>query len=106
MKSRIKMFWFMTLHIKLWFGAKTLHIRFDKVDGIIRIYDAARYLVLFGPEKYNAIYSRTRYLICLTYVVSHMFFSHIYAKIKLDFYDFLPIEKTLSFHNVIIHNTY
>ena len=35
----------------------------DKVDGFIRVYDGTRYLVLFGPEKYNAIYNRIRYLI-------------------------------------------
>ena len=32
-------------------GAKPLRIRFDKVDGFIRIYDGNRYLVLFGPER-------------------------------------------------------
>ena len=32
-------------------GAKPLRIRFDKVDGFIRIYDGTRYLVLFGPER-------------------------------------------------------
>ena len=30
-------------------GVKPLHIRFDKVDGFIGIYDGARYLVLFPP---------------------------------------------------------
>ena len=33
---------------------KPLHIRFDKVDGIFRFYDGTRYLVLFGPEKYDS----------------------------------------------------
>ena len=33
----------------------------------------------------------------------HIFFSHYFAKIKLDSYDSLPIEKTLTLHNVIIH---
>ena len=32
-------------------GVKPLRIRFDRVDGFIRIYDVTRYLVLFGPEK-------------------------------------------------------
>ena len=32
-------------------GAKPLGIRFDKVDGSIRIYHGTRYLVLFGSEK-------------------------------------------------------
>ena len=30
------------------------------------------------------------------------FFSRYYAKIKVDSYDFLPIEKRLTLHNVII----
>ena len=29
----------------------------------IRIYDGTRYLVLFGSEKYNAIYNRSKYLL-------------------------------------------
>ena len=36
-------------------GAKPLRIRFDTVDGFIRIYDGTRYLLLFGSEKYDAI---------------------------------------------------
>ena len=63
-------------------GAKPLHIRFDKVDRFIRVYDGTRYLVLFGREKYKAIYNRIRYLIsqksCITYV-----FSNNYARIKI-----------------------
>ena len=43
-------------------GAKPLRIRFDKVDGFIRVYDGTRYLVWFGPEKYDTIYSRIIYL--------------------------------------------
>ena len=31
-----------------------------------------------------------------------MFFSHYYAKIKVDSYDSLPVEKKLKLHNVII----
>ena len=31
-----------------------------------------------------------------------MFFFHNYPKIKVDSYDYLPLEKTLTFHNVII----
>ena len=34
----------------------------------------------------------------MTYV-----FSHYYAKIKVDSYDSLPLEKTLTLHNVLIH---
>ena len=31
-------------------GSKPLRIRFDKIDGLIRVYDGTRYLVLFGGE--------------------------------------------------------
>ena len=36
-------------------NAKHLHIRFDKIDGFIRVYDGTRYLVLFGSEKNDFI---------------------------------------------------
>ena len=36
-------------------GAKPLRIRFNKVDGFIRVYGGTRYLVLFGTEKYDFI---------------------------------------------------
>ena len=81
--------------------AKPLRIRFDKVDGFVRDYDGTRYLVLFGPEKYDAIYNRIRYFLSqkgsITYVISHN-----YARMKVDSYDFLPLEKPLTLHNVII----
>ena len=80
---------------------KPLRIRFDKIDGFIRIYDGTRHLLLFGSEKYNAIYNRIRYLISLKSSITHVF-SHCYAKIKVDSYDSLPIEKGLNLHNVII----
>ena len=39
-------------------GAKPKRIRFDKVNRFIRVYDGARYLVLFGAEKYDLNYYR------------------------------------------------
>ena len=73
-------------------GAKPLRVMFDKADGFIRVYDGTRYLVLFGPEKYDAIYNRVRYLITqksdITYVLSHN-----YVRIKIDSSDSLPLEK-------------
>ena len=44
-------------------GSKALRIRFNKIDGFVRIHDGTRYLTLFGSEKYDAIYGRIRYLI-------------------------------------------
>ena len=83
-------------------SAKPLHIRFDNVDGLIRVYDGTRYLVLFGPEIYDSIYNRIR---CLTTQKSGItyLFSRNYARIKIDSSDFLPLEKTQTLHNVVIH---
>ena len=84
-------------------GAKPLRIciRFDKVDGFIKVYDGTRYLVLFGPEKYEAIYNRIRYFISQKNSITFDF-SHNYTRIKIDSYNSLPLEKHLSPHNVII----
>ena len=55
-------------------GSKPLHIIFDKIDGFIRIYDGTRYFVLFGFEKYDAIYNRIRYLVSLKSSIRYSFF--------------------------------
>ena len=72
-------------------GAKPLHIRFYRIDGFIRIHDGARYLTLFGSEKY-AIYNRIGYLVSLKSGIAYIF-SHYFAKIKVDSYDSSPKEK-------------
>ena len=63
-------------------GAKPLRIRFDKIDGFIRIYDENRHLVLYGLEKYGVIYKRIGYL-KVKIAVSYMFFLTIMQKPKL-----------------------
>ena len=51
--------------------------------GFIRVYNGTIILVLSGPENFDAIYNRIRYVISqtsgITYVVSHN-----YAKVKVD----------------------
>ena len=37
---------------------KPLRIRFDKIDGFVKVDDETRYLVFFGSEKYDSIYNR------------------------------------------------
>ena len=73
--------------------SKPLSIRFNKIDGFIRVYDGTRYLVLIGSEKYDSIYDRIRYLInvksAITYIISHN-----YVTIKVNSYDSSPLEKT------------
>ena len=82
------------------FGSKPLRIRFDKIDGIIIIYDGTRYLTLFGTKKYDAIYDKIRYLISIKISITFII-SQYFAKTKVDSYDPLPTEKTLTLHNVI-----
>ena len=81
---------------------KPLHIRFDKIDGFCRVYYVTRYLILLGSEKYDAIYDRIRYLKSKTSAITYSF-SHYFAKMKVESYDFLPIEKRFTLHNVVIH---
>ena len=83
-------------------GAEPFRIRFGKIDGFIRVYDGATYLVLFSAERFDIICDRIRYLAGvksgITYVISHN-----YAKIKVDLYDLVPLEKTLTLHGVNTH---
>ena len=74
---------------------------FDKIDGFIEIYNGTRYLILFGSEKYDAIYNRIRKSRIVKSSITYIF-SHYYAKIKVDSNGSLPIEKRLFLHNVII----
>ena len=80
---------------------KRFRIRFDKIDGFIRIYDGTRYLTLLRSEKYDGIHNRIIYVISLKSSITYIF-SHYFAKIKVHYYDSLLIEKILNLHNVII----
>ena len=71
---------------------KPLHIRFDKIDGFIWIYDGTTQLTLSGSEKYDTIYNRIRYVISLKSGITYIF-SHYFTKIKVDSFNSLPIEK-------------
>ena len=76
---------------------------FDDVDGFIKVCDGIRYLVLFGCERYDAIYNRIRYLISQKSFIAYVF-SHNYAKSKVNSFDSLPPEKTFTLRNVIIRS--
>ena len=78
-----------------------MHNWFEKIDGFIKISDKVRYLVLFGPESYDAIYNGVRYVISeeksgITDIINHNF-----VRIRINSYNSLPTEKSLTFHNVI-----
>ena len=86
------------IHMKKFMGEKPSRIRFNKVDGFIKIYDGTRYLVLFGPRWYNAINNRIRYLIREKRSIT----DHNFARIRIDSNNSSPVERILTFHNVII----
>ena len=75
--------------------------RFDEIDGFTRIYDGSRYLVLFGHLWYDVIYNRIRYLASEKSAITSSI-NHDFARIWIDSCNFLPIEKILTFHFVII----
>ena len=83
-------------------GDKPFHIKFDKINGFIRVYDEGKWLVFFGAEKYHSIYNRIRYVIAVKGDVTYAFFSHNYTKLKIDSYNYLSLEKTLTIFNVVI----
>ena len=72
--------------------AKPLCIRFDKIDGFIRVYDGTRYLelenIILFITGLNILQGKKS---SITYVISCN-----YAKIKVDLYDSLPLEKILN----------
>ena len=82
----------MLFHTKFLWPKKLLRIRFNKIDGFIKIYDGTRYMVLFGPERYDEIYDWFKYIIRekrgVAYTISHNF-----TKTKVDSYDSLLLEK-------------
>ena len=54
-------------------------------------------LVLFRSEKHDFIYNRVRHLIRVKRGIIYAI-SHNYEKIQVNSYDFLPLEKTMTFH--------
>ena len=93
------------LHKKI-IDLKPLRIKFDKVDGIIKIYDGIRYLELSNScnkfyGKINAVFDRIDYLISKKSGITDSA-NHNFAKIRTNLYNYLPIVKKLTFHIVII----
>ena len=80
--------------------AKILRIRFDKIDGFIKSYDETRYLVLFGPKRYDEIYDQIKYIITEK-VVLHTLYLIIMQKTKLIH---LILFNSLTFYVIILFN--
>ena len=82
-------------------GSISWHIRFNKIDGFIKIYDGLRYLVSFGSGFYDESFDRIKYLISKISGITDRI-NHNFARIRIDSYYYLLIEKILTFYNVII----
>ena len=76
-------------------GEKLLNVRSNKMDGFISICDEMKCLIFLGPENYDAIYHRIKYLVSLESDI-RCIFSHYYGKIKADSYESLPIKKRFT----------
>ena len=72
-----------------------------KIHGFIKIYDKIRYLVLYDYEWFDKICDKIKYLSGIKVVLT-IELVIIFAKIRIDSYNSLPVEKLLTFHNVII----
>ena len=82
-------------------SAKPLRIRFDEIDGFIKIHDKIRYLVLFDYSHCDKICNKIKYLVSDKSGITDSI-NHNFAKIRIDLCNSLPAENILTFHNVII----
>ena len=90
-----------TTAYKTFMGSNPLRIRIDEMESFIKIYDGVRYLLLFGSRLYDAIYNKIGYLISGKIGITDSIIDS-FSRTRIDSYSSFPIEKTLTFHNVII----
>ena len=83
---------------KTFMGEKPSHIWFNKIDGFIKIDNVVRYL---GLLKFNEVYERIKFLISEKSGITDSI-NYNFARIRIDSYNSLPIEKILTFDNVAI----
>ena len=72
-----------------------MRIRFDKVDGKIE------HLILFDYGLFNKIRDKIKHLMNLK-VVLQKSINHSFGKARIDSFNYLPIKKIMTFHNVIM----
>ena len=76
-------------------------IRFYRIDGFIEIHDKYKYLVLFDYSYCDKTGDKIKYVISEKSGITDSI-NHNFARIRIESYDYLPVEKILTFHNVII----
>ena len=85
--------------------------KFDKVNVQIKMYNGIRYLEL--SDSYNEVYYGINSRICNTildrinYLISKKSgitncINHNFARVRIDSYNSLPIEKALTFYVIIL----
>ena len=67
-------------------GPKPLCVRFNQVDGFIRVYDGNRYLAFFRLERHDDTDNWIRDLVSLKSGITYIFDLY-FTKIKVDSYD-------------------
>ena len=77
-----------------------MRIRFNKIEGFIKIHDKIRYLVLFDYSYCDKICDMIKYLISGKSGITDSI-THNFGKIRIDSYNSLPIEKILTFNNLL-----
>ena len=81
---------------------KPLRIRFDEIDGFIKIHDGIRCIVLFDYGwLVIGLNNRIKYLISEKSGITDSI-NHNFAKIRIDSYNSFRIENILTFLNNII----
>ena len=86
------------LFYKTLIGPKPLLIRFDKIDGFIKIYDETKYLIFLALKNMTIFMTALDILRLISHIT--YLFSHYFAKV--DSGDCLPTEKKLTLHNDLI----
>ena len=83
-------------------GPKPLRIRFSKIDGFIMVlHSKIKHLVLFDYWLFDKICNKIKYLISKKGGITNSI-NHHFGRITINWYNSLPIQKILTFHNVII----
>ena len=83
-------------------GPKPFRVRFNNMDGFIRVLDGEiKRLVIFDYELFDKICDKIKHPTSEKGGITDSI-NHNFGDIRVDSYNFLPIEKILSFHNVII----
>ena len=79
-----------------------MHIRFFKIDEYIRVCGGEfRYSLLFDHGLFDKICDKIKYLISKKIGITDSI-NHNFRKIRIDLYNFIPIEKLLTCHNITI----